>query len=125
MLNANPCREVLLQRIPTLQRIYVPSGCAVLLCLTQACAQSELLLPFLLCCPFLADPHLIPFTSRVCAGCSPSLPTPVAFGMVLSGPHCFLELSSAGLIAVLVPGCCWAYSSFSEEDMPTATMHAS
>ena len=34
-------------------------------------------------------------------------------GWVSLGPHCFLQLSSAGLIMVLVPGCCWAYSAFS------------
>ena len=36
----------------------------------------------------------------------------LAFGSVSLGPHCFLPLSSAGLIVVLVPGCCWAYSAF-------------
>ena len=37
----------------------------------------------------------------------------MAFGLVSLGLHCFLQLSSAGLIDVLVPGCCWAYSAFS------------
>ena len=33
--------------------------------------------------------------------------------LVLLGLHCFLRLCAAGLIAVLIPGCCWAYSAFS------------
>ena len=33
--------------------------------------------------------------------------------MVSSGLHCFLRQTSAGLIVVLVPGCCWTYSAFS------------
>ena len=32
-------------------------------------------------------------------------------GWVSLAPHCFLQLSSAGLIFVLVPGCCWEYSA--------------
>ena len=35
------------------------------------------------------------------------------FGLGSLGLHCFLRLSSAGLIVVLVPGCCWAWSAFS------------
>ena len=35
------------------------------------------------------------------------------FRSVSLGLHCFLRLSSAGLIDVLVPGRCWAYSAFS------------
>jgi len=35
------------------------------------------------------------------------------FGLVSLDPRCGLQLSSAGLIVVLVPGCCWAYSVFS------------
>ena len=38
----------------------------------------------------------------------------VAFGLASLPPHCLLQLSSvsisAGLLYVLVPGCCWAYS---------------
>ena len=34
------------------------------------------------------------------------------FGLVSSGLHCFLRLSSAGLFVVLVPGCGWPYSAF-------------
>ena len=34
------------------------------------------------------------------------------FGLVSLGLHCFLRLSSAGLIVVLVPKCCWTYSTF-------------
>ena len=37
----------------------------------------------------------------------------MAFGFVSLGQHCVLQLSPAGLIVVLVPGCCWAYSIFS------------
>ena len=37
----------------------------------------------------------------------------MAFGLVSFGAHCFLQLSSAGLIVVLLHGCCWAYSAFS------------
>ena len=37
----------------------------------------------------------------------------MAFGLILLGLHCFLQLSSAGLIAVLVPACGWADSAFS------------
>ena len=33
--------------------------------------------------------------------------------LVSLGLHCFLPCSSAALIVVLVPGCCWAYSAFS------------
>ena len=36
----------------------------------------------------------------------------MAFGLVSLGLHCFLQLSSAGLIVVLVPGCCWPDSAF-------------
>ena len=39
--------------------------------------------------------------------------SPAAFGLVSLGLHCFLRLPSAGLIVVLIPGCCWAYSAFS------------
>ena len=35
------------------------------------------------------------------------------FGFTSLGLHYFLRLSSAGLLVVLVPGCCWAYSAFS------------
>ena len=35
------------------------------------------------------------------------------FGLVSLGLHCFLRMSSAGLIIVLLPGCCWACSAFS------------
>ena len=35
------------------------------------------------------------------------------FELVSLGLHCFLWFSAAGLIAVLFPGCCWAYSAFS------------
>ena len=35
------------------------------------------------------------------------------FGLVSLGLHCFLRLTSAGLIFVLIPGCCWACSAFS------------
>ena len=31
------------------------------------------------------------------------------FVLVSSGLHCFLQAPSAGLIVVLVPGCCWVY----------------
>ena len=34
------------------------------------------------------------------------------FDLVSLGLHCFLRLSSAGLLVVLIPGCCWAYSAF-------------
>ena len=37
----------------------------------------------------------------------------VAFGLVWVVLHCVLQLSSAGLVVVLVPGCYWAYSAFS------------
>ena len=37
----------------------------------------------------------------------------MAFGLVSLGPHGFVQLASAGLIVVLVPGCCWTYSAFS------------
>ena len=37
----------------------------------------------------------------------------VEFGLVSSAPHCSLQLSSAGLIVVLVPGCCRASAAFS------------
>ena len=33
--------------------------------------------------------------------------------LVSLGPHCFLQVSSAGSIVVLIPGCCWACSAFS------------
>ena len=36
-----------------------------------------------------------------------------AFGLVLLGLHCFLQLLSARLIVVVVPGCCWGYSCLS------------
>ena len=39
--------------------------------------------------------------------------TVVAFDLVSVGPHCFLQLSSAGLMVVLVPGCCSSSFSFS------------
>ena len=35
------------------------------------------------------------------------------FGWVSLGLHCFLRLSSAGLIVVLISGSCWAYPAFS------------
>ena len=34
------------------------------------------------------------------------------FGLVSFGLHCFLRLSDAGLIVVLLPGRCWACSAF-------------
>ena len=34
------------------------------------------------------------------------------FGFVSRGLHCFLRLSSAGLLFVLGAGCCWVYSAF-------------
>ena len=40
----------------------------------------------------------------------------LGFGLVSSGLHCFLRLSSAGqhgLIVALVPGYFWAFSAFS------------
>ena len=37
----------------------------------------------------------------------------VSFGLVPLRPHCSLQLSSARLIVVLVPGSCWASSAFS------------
>ena len=37
----------------------------------------------------------------------------VVFGLISLGLHCFLRLSSAGLVVVWIPGCCWAYSAFS------------
>ena len=37
----------------------------------------------------------------------------MVFGFVSLGPHCLLQLSSAGFFVVLVPGCCWAYPAFS------------
>ena len=38
----------------------------------------------------------------------------MALGLVLLGPHCFLQLSSAGstFIIFLVPGCYWGNSAF-------------
>ena len=39
--------------------------------------------------------------------------TRVEFGLVSLGFPCFLRLSSAGLIVLLIPGCCWAHSAFS------------
>ena len=33
------------------------------------------------------------------------------FDLVSLGLHCFLWLSAAGLIVVLIPGCCWALPS--------------
>ena len=35
------------------------------------------------------------------------------FGLVSLDPRCVLQLSSARMIVVLDPGCCWAYSVFS------------
>ena len=35
------------------------------------------------------------------------------FGFGSFGLHCFLRSSSARLLVVLGPGCCWAYSAFS------------
>ena len=35
------------------------------------------------------------------------------FDLVSLDLHCFMRLSSAGLIVVLIPGCCWASSAFS------------
>ena len=32
----------------------------------------------------------------------------MAFGLVSVAPHRFLQLSSARLVSVWVPGCCWA-----------------
>ena len=37
----------------------------------------------------------------------------LGFGSVVYGLHCFLRLSSAGLIAAFVPGCCWACWAYS------------
>ena len=37
----------------------------------------------------------------------------MGFGLVSLGLHCFLRLSTAGLIVVLLPVCCWAYPAFS------------
>ena len=37
----------------------------------------------------------------------------VEFGLISLGLHCFVRLSSAGLIVVLIPGCCWADSALS------------
>ena len=34
------------------------------------------------------------------------------FGFVSLGLHCFLRLSSAALIVVLIPECCLVYSAF-------------
>ena len=42
-----------------------------------------------------------------------SLVWSLAWSLVSLGLHCFLRLSSAGLIVVLAPGCCGAYSAFS------------
>ena len=35
------------------------------------------------------------------------------FGLVSLCLHCFLTLSSAGVVVVLVPGCCWTHSALS------------
>lgn len=37
----------------------------------------------------------------------------MALGLVSLDPPCFLQLSSPGLIIVLLPRCCLAYSAFS------------
>lgn len=37
----------------------------------------------------------------------------MGFGLVSSAPHCFLQLTSAWWIIVLVPGCCWSFPAFS------------
>ena len=36
----------------------------------------------------------------------------IAFGLISLGSHYFLQMTSAGLVAVLVPACCWACCSY-------------
>ena len=54
------------------------------------------------------------FPSQHGVACNINLPCcPRAHSLAhSSAPHCFLQLSSVGLIVVLVPGCCWACSAF-------------
>ena len=60
---------------------------------------------------------------QLCVGllCLPRGFIALEFELVSLGLHCFLRLSSAGLLVLLVPGCtcCWAYSAH----MPWVWVH--
>lgn len=66
-------------------------------------------------CVMCVVTYLMRLGVELCVGllCLIRLFIVTAFGLVSSGPHCFLHLSSAVLITVLIPWRCWDYSSFS------------
>ena len=54
----------------------------------------------------------------------------MALGLVSLGSHCFLQLSSAVSVVLLVPGCCWPCSAFCVtlqlvHGLPQCTRHCS